>query len=172
MYIHVVAIKGMLIGSAYRWAVVLGFSYLLLNLYSYVWPEWVCGLLSLVTLVSLVLTILASIILGFAKWRNQSRLWIGPAVVCLLFVSGTWWTPPLGRFIADRSFSRQLAEYNEVVSEIRSDANSPLPTASTSLSIFEAKHPPRYVRLDQGCPLWQRRCGCCVSVEYGCSPTS
>jgi hypothetical protein len=127
--------------------VVVGSSYLLLNLYAYIWPQWLCIILSVVTLAGLVLALLATAVLGFFKWKKTSRWWMGPALICLAFLSGgTWLTRPMGRLIADWRFAESSGEYIKVVDEVRDGTISCPAECRQKLTVLEAKGLPNRTR--------------------------
>lgn len=130
----------------YRLIVAFGASYVLLNLYSYITPEWLCAILSVVALVALVVALLFTAVRGFRTWRKTSQYWMVPALVSIAFILTTWLVPPLGRSIADLRFKSHLSDYEKIVVELRNDANFPNSTAGAGLNLIKDKKLPSHVQ--------------------------
>jgi hypothetical protein len=130
--------------------VVTGVSYFLLTLYSYIMPEWLSNVASFAAFGLLVLILLLTTVIGFTKWRNLSRLWMMPALVCLAFILSAFLTPPMGRAIADWNFKRHATEYLKIVDGVKSGAISCGPQCDARLQVFKAANTPANIRALMG----------------------
>jgi hypothetical protein len=82
-----------------------------------VWGAGVFG----ATRFALAAMALVTIFLGVLRWRKLTRLWMIPSVLCAaLFWGSPAITTPLGAFVNDRQFKRQLGSYERVLSGLRS----------------------------------------------------
>ena len=133
--------------KSFRYAVIsiVGLLYFVLNVSTYVVPEWFVVNLSLFLLVLFVITTVTMTIWGFLR-RQQSPRWWLPAFACLAITLSGWLAAPVGRFIADARFKRHLPEYSAVVDQIRDGSISCPPTCNTRLEILDIKQRPYYTR--------------------------
>jgi hypothetical protein len=122
-----------------------GIIFFLLALSTSIKPQLLYSLMSILVFVLLALTLLYTAVLGFMVWRNISRLWMTPALLCLAFMLSAWCTPPLGRIIADWQFRRHMNEYDEFVARFR---KGPIPKGcDTRLGAIDVKHLPHHTRV-------------------------
>lgn len=130
--------------KAYYIGTALGISCSLFTLWMYTMPHLLAILLAAATFMGLVVSLLASGILGWARWRRTSRLWMVPALICLASIVIAWFTPAVGRLLADEIFKRRLAEYTEVIEEIQNDKKTI--AANGNLIAVDPRNPPHDVR--------------------------
>jgi len=135
---------------AYRLIIPIGSCGILLTLFTYAKPEWVCLIFAAGAFVFLTGAAIVTAILGFVNWRKRSRFWAAPMFMCLAFMLITWLTPTVGRLIADRHFRKRSEEFMQVVGEIKNGPRSYDAATNTSLAIIETQHPPRGVRAIKG----------------------
>ena len=129
-----------------RSIIAVGIIYFSLTLSTYIKPEWLCTMLSLLTLTMLVVSLLVTTIIGISKWRHQSRFWIVPALACVAFIASTWMAPPIGRFVADWEFGRHLNEYSRVVNDVRNGVLSCATPCQGRFSLVEMRNRPKHIK--------------------------
>ncbi|SRR5260221_5457120 len=115
--------------TAYRLIVLFGVGLFLSSLLPFtIGPNWIPAMLqntvSLVCFFGLVFAFIVTWIIGFILWRKSSRLWMSPALLCIVLIisfiicerSGvssfvdTWW------------FKQRMAAYVKIVDSIQSGA--------------------------------------------------
>jgi K+ transporter len=109
--------------TGYRVLAVLGAVCLLATLSMYATPHWASVMLAAVSFLGLAIFLITSAILGIARWRRTSGVWMLPTVVCAAIMLVAWFVPKFGRHLADRQFKRSLSKYQEVVAEIKNTQN-------------------------------------------------
>lgn len=62
-----------------------GIAHCLSALAIHIWPEFICLALWAVSLLILIVLLVASIFLGFARWKKVSKLWYAPPWVASYF---------------------------------------------------------------------------------------
>jgi hypothetical protein len=88
--------------------------------YAHIHPSLLCTVLTGVSFVSLVVAFLMSVVAGPLRWRRLSRWYMLPSLLCLIFLATPWFSAPIGVFIADWLFRKNLNEYARVVEDVRS----------------------------------------------------
>ena len=105
--------------TGYRVLAVLGAVCLPSTLSMYAAPHWATVILAAVSFLGLAIFLITSAILGIARWRRTSSVWMLPTVACGAIMLVAWFIPTFGRQLADRQFKRNLTKYEEVVEEIK-----------------------------------------------------
>jgi hypothetical protein len=109
----------------FQFVLAMGMSFFVMRLSTYVFPESICMLLSLLLLVALLILLVSASIQGITKWRKTSKLWPAPALLCLAFIIGGFeLTPSMGAHISDWRFKRNLDQFSKVVGELRNKVAS------------------------------------------------
>lgn len=138
----------------YRLIVAVGISCFFLRLSTFVVPEVVCVLLSILAFVSLVVILIIALRLGFIRWQKCSRLWLVPSLACLAFILCAYYsTPPLGRYISDWRFGKHLAEYSSVVDGLRNGTISCAAPCNANVEVIATSIRPAHIR-----DIWGAHC--------------
>ena len=134
--------------------VVTGGSFLILRLSTFVIPESICILLSLMFAVILVVLFVIVSIAGIRKWRKTSCLWSTPSLVCLVFlVVGVEIMPPICRDISDWVFLKHLDPYSRIVDNLKNGRVSCANACDGKLETINVTSRPAHVR-----DIWGARC--------------
>jgi hypothetical protein len=86
-----------------------------------------------------------SLIVGFTKWRHISRWWPIPALVSLAFLFSIRLTAPIGRYISDWRFERDLALFSGVVGGIRNGTIPVVIPPNYRYGKIEVENKPAYI---------------------------
>lgn len=131
-----------------------GSSFFVLTLSTYVIPEAVCVLLTLLVFVGLVGILIVASTVGFISWRRSFRSWPVPALVCLAFIVCThYFASPIGRYISDWRLERHVAEYSRVVEGLRNGTISCATPCNGNVEVIEATSRPAHIQV-----IWGARC--------------
>ena len=82
-------------------------------------PTLVFDVISGLALIGLVVGFPVTLIMGFAIWRNFSRLWMMPSLLCLFFAFSPRIARPIGQSYNDRRFKASLHDYEAVVRQLK-----------------------------------------------------
>lgn len=128
------------------WTVVLGISTLALHVSAYVMPEFFCLIASIGMLLALAGSMVATLLVGFRRWRGHSRMWPAPALICLLFILCWYYSPPVAASISDRIFERRLTDYSSIVDSLKSGAASCVTPCNRKYGQVKANNWPTHTR--------------------------
>jgi hypothetical protein len=98
----------------------------------------------------LVFALIATLIIGLARWKKSSRWGMGPALLCIAFISSMMICRKIGVWVAvdDWQFKKQMADFVKTVDSIKS---GDVP-CSPSLTLIDIKNLPRHIRaVDAAC---------------------
>jgi hypothetical protein len=124
-----------------------GSSFFILGLSAYVIPEFVCLLLFFLVFAVLVVFLIFASIVGFISWRKSSRLWPVPALVCLAFILCTYYLiSPIGQYISDWRFEKNLAEYSKVVDDLKNGTIACAIPCNAKFGMIKAPSQPALIR--------------------------
>jgi hypothetical protein len=128
------------------WIVAIGSSFLLLRLFVYVFPEAVCILVAWLLLFTLLLFFGISMKAGVTSWRHTSGLWALPALMCAAYiVIGLVVIPPIGPYITDWLFMKNLNTYSSVVDDFRNGTISCTRPCTGKMELMHLARRPAYV---------------------------
>ena len=131
-----------------------GSSFFIMRLSTFVIPESICIMLSLVFVVALLVLLVTASRTGIIKWRKTSRLWPVPALVCLVFIlCGFGITPSMGRYISDWQFKKNLDQYSIVVDNFRTGIISCTSSCNGDVEVIGVTSRPVRIR-----DIWGARC--------------
>ena len=132
--------------KTFKLIIALGTILFFLRLSSYVIPEFFCVLLSLIVLGLLVVLLIGAVVRGATRWREFSRFWPAPAIVCIAFISSSFYVPPpMGRYISDRVFEKHLNEYSKIADAFRYGEVRCAISCSGNIELIETTNLPVHV---------------------------
>ena len=103
-------------------------------------PTLVFDVISGLALIGLVVGFPVTLIMGFAIWRNFSRLWMMPSLLCLFFAFSPRIARPIGQSYNDRRFKASLHDYEAVVRQLKK-RDVPSRAVLEEISVNEIKLP-------------------------------
>ncbi|HEX9200364.1 MAG TPA: hypothetical protein VF865_12445 [Acidobacteriaceae bacterium] len=131
--------------------IVVGVSCFALKLSTHVMPEFLCVLLALALFVALAMLFVVALLVGFIRWRETSRSWFVPALVCLVFILCSWYfASPIGQRISNWRFGKHFAEYSRVVDGFRGGYISCRTTCNAEFETVESTKIPGLIGLPKG----------------------
>ncbi len=112
----------------------------------------------------LAFTFIVTLIMGLARWRKTSRSWIGPTLLCVVFILSILFIRNTGVFVAlgDRQFMKHRDDYTSIVDQIKTGA---VPCGS-SLTKINIQNVPSHIS-----SVWAARCpDGSIFVEFNLKP--
>jgi hypothetical protein len=132
-----------------RWIVAAGSTFLALRLITYVFPEALCVLLSYLLLLALLVFLGVSVATGVTRWRNTTRAWFLPTLICMAYILiGLSVMPSIGPTITDWLFVKNVDAYSRVADDFRKGKISCTRSCTGEMELIQvASRPARVSRV-------------------------
>jgi hypothetical protein len=127
-----------------------GISLFLSLLLSAVMPTSISHIGVLVFDCILVGLLIGNLIMGLVRWRKSSRLWMGPAVLCIAFLFAVAVCAKIGIWtaISDWRFKSHISAYDRVIESIQAGT---LPCSDTFATLNYSDLPPNIRNIRASC---------------------
>jgi hypothetical protein len=125
----------------------LGIIYILLDLSTLVFPEFICKLFMVLLYIIMPILLVVALVNGFTIWRHSSRMWPMPALLALTIIIFAFCINPyIAQSITDRLFEHHLADYTSIVDGFKKGTIHCTTSCEASVTSVDTTNMPSKVR--------------------------